>query len=58
MTTTTNDREIEITIGDKATLLRWRPIGESDWQATPYQYADAGCDPQAALKLVNDWLEG
>lgn len=55
---TVQDHEIEITIGDKATLLRWRPIGESDWQATPYQYADAGCDPQAALKLVNDWLEG
>lgn len=56
----TNDRghEVEIAFNAEqaAAPIKWREAGDDDWQATPYQTADAAHDSDEAVRLVLAYL--
>ena len=48
--------EIEFDQSHPESAIRWREVGDEDWQATPHQSADAGMDAEHACELVLDYL--
>lgn len=49
--------EIKANFGQASDIIRWRDIGEEEWEGSMYQVADAQHSERKALRLIAEWLE-
>jgi len=48
---------IQTDLAQKSAIIRYSLDDGETWRATPFQAADAGCDADYLIELVDGWLE-